>query len=820
MSKKTQTKRKSSAKKQPVKEEIFGKEIISEILIILLVGFALLLTIGNFGFGGKVGRFMADVFFGIFGVLEFIFPFFLVGIIIFWYANRKDIRGTIKSITAIFIFILLCGFIELIVGGWSLPITLAKAYEKGATLHKGGGVIGGILSSLLFKSFGLLGSYLFYILALMIAFVIMTRKTLLRKLNHYLRNRQPKIRESKEKVVGEKVVPVRTIEEKKPVALDIFDLNEEKIERDTKSKSSFTEVIDHPVEKAPRKKLSFLKGEGNLSNIEKAPNEITSQEVEVFELPVMEFVEPIQALENEVDTSKEPLMENAVDGATTKPKKLTPKDTEEVTVNTTLESNAYQKPPVSLLKTGTKGDPSSAKQVIQETAQKLQDTLDSFGVEATVTDVSRGPSVTQFQLTLAQGVKVSKILNLSDDIKLALAVPDIRIEAPIPGMSAVGIEVPNKENTSVAFREIIESTQYQEKTSPLSFALGKDLSGNIVVTDIAAMPHLLIAGATGSGKSVCINTIIMSILYKASPEEVRMIMIDPKVVELSVYNQIPHLLIPVVTDPKKAAGALNWAVAEMTDRYNKFATYNVRNLAGYNKKVAEITATEDETKPEKLPQILIIVDELADLMMVASKEVEESICRLAQLARAAGIHLIIATQRPSVNVITGLIKANMPSRIAFAVTSGVDSRTILDMYGAEKLLGKGDMLFFPQDYKQPARIQGAFVSDKEVADVTAWIANHHESPVHSVDITEEIKSATQFSSAVNNDRDEYFKDAGLFIIEKEKASIGMLQRAFKIGFNRASRIMEQLNEAGVVSEEAGTKPRDILMTKEEFENIL
>lgn len=819
MSKKVQRKRKTSPKKQSTKEEIFGREIISEILIILLIGFALLLTIGNFGFGGKVGRFLADVFFGIFGVLEFIFPFFLVGIIIFWYANRRDIRGTIKSITAIFIFVMLCGLIELIVGGWSLPITLAKAYEKGAVLHKGGGVLGGVLSSLLFKSFGLLGSYLFYILALMIAFVIMTRKTLLRKLNHYLRNRQPKPRVSKVKPVREKPLPIKSVEEKKQVAFDLFDLNEGKEEVNHQNKATFTEIIDHPVEKEPRKKISFLQGEGNLSNIEKAPNEITSQEVEIFELPEMEFIEPIQLSDDERDKST-PLEDASLEVERTKPKKLTPKDTEEVTVNTTLENNTYQKPPLSLLKTGAKGDPSSAKQVIQETAQKLQDTLDSFGVEATVTDVSRGPSVTQFQLTLAQGVKVSKILNLSDDIKLALAVPDIRIEAPIPGMSAVGIEVPNKENTSVAFREIIESTQYQEKTSPLSFALGKDLSGNIVVTDIAAMPHLLIAGATGSGKSVCINTIIMSILYKASPEEVRMIMIDPKVVELSVYNQIPHLLIPVVTDPKKAAGALNWAVAEMTDRYNKFATYNVRNLAGYNKKVSEITATEDETKPEKLPQILIIVDELADLMMVASKEVEESICRLAQLARAAGIHLIIATQRPSVNVITGLIKANMPSRIAFAVTSGVDSRTILDMYGAEKLLGKGDMLFFPQDYKQPARIQGAFVSDKEVADVTAWIATHHEGPVHSVEITEEIKTASQFSTSVNNDRDEYFKDAGLFIIEKEKASIGMLQRAFKIGFNRASRIMEQLNEAGVVSEEAGTKPRDILMTKEEFENIL
>ena len=374
-------------------------------------------------------------------------------------------------------------------------------------------------------------------------------------------------------------------------------------------------------------------------------------------------------------------------------------------------------------------------------------------------------------------------------------------------------------------RELIQSEAFKNSESRLAFAAGKDIAGKPVIADIGKMPHLLIAGATGSGKSVCINTLIMSILYKASPEEVKLIMIDPKVVELSVYNGIPHLFIPVVTDPKKAAGALNWAVAEMTERYNKFAQYNVRDIKGYNAKIDALTDIEEDKKPAKLPQIVIIVDELADLMMVAPGEVEDSICRLAQLARAAGIHLIIATQRPSVNVITGLIKANMPSRIAFSVSSGVDSRTILDMNGAEKLLGKGDMLFYPQGYQKPARVQGAFVSDQEVGAVVEFLASKNPCAAYSQEIQEKIEAVKEATASAAgsdsaNERDAYFKDAGKFIIEKEKASIGMLQRMFKIGFNRAARIMDQLCEAGVVGEEEGTKPRKVLMSMEEFDRFI
>ncbi len=495
----------------------------------------------------------------------------------------------------------------------------------------------------------------------------------------------------------------------------------------------------------------------------------------------------------------------------------------EIEASSQVIKKEYVFPPLDLLSKPKSNPAVGRDQELRETAAKLQQTLHNFGVGVRVTNVSCGPSVTRYELTPDQGVKVSRIVNLSDDIKLNLAAADIRIEAPIPGKAAVGIEVPNKTNSPVPLRELLETKEFKEHPSSLAFAAGKDIAGKPVVADIARMPHLLIAGATGSGKSVCINTIIMSLLYKAKPEDVKLIMIDPKVVELSVYNGIPHLLIPVVTDPKKASGALNWAVAEMTGRYQKFAEYNVRDLKGYNKKVEAIKDIPDKDKPEKMPQIVIIVDELADLMMVAPGEVEDAICRLAQLARAAGIHLIIATQRPSVNVITGLIKANMPSRIAFSVSSGVDSRTIIDMVGAEKLLGKGDMLFYPQGYQKPARVQGAFVSDTEVSDVVEFLTSENGVSQGSADIESKISQAQSMGcgdSSGESEIDEYFEKAGRFIIEKDKASIGMLQRLLKIGFNRAARIMDQLADAGVVGPEEGTKPRKILMSMEEFEDYI
>lgn len=494
----------------------------------------------------------------------------------------------------------------------------------------------------------------------------------------------------------------------------------------------------------------------------------------------------------------------------------------EISTQEAAVKREYQYPSVNLLKRGNGKSQGDSDAHLRKTAQKLQEILYNFGVNAKVTNVSCGPTVTRYELQPEMGVKVSKIVGLADDIKLNLAAPDIRIEAPIPGKAAVGIEVPNKEHSAVMLRDLIQSPEFQNAKSKLAFAAGKDIEGKTVVADIAKMPHLLIAGSTGSGKSVCINTLIISILYKAKPDEVKLIMIDPKVVELSVYNGIPHLFIPVVTDPKKAAGALNWAVNEMSNRYNTFAEYGVRNLEEFNRKLDKMTFPEGQQRPEKMCQIVIIVDELADLMMVAPGEVEDAICRLAQLARAAGIHLIIATQRPSVNVITGLIKANMPSRIAFSVSSGVDSRTILDMNGAEKLLGKGDMLFYPQGYQKPARLQGAFVSDDEVSDIVNFLADKNPRTDYDSKIEQQMNNAvlTAGGSSGGEERDVYFEQAGKFIIEKEKASIGMLQRMYKIGFNRAARIMDQLCDAGVVGPEEGTKPRKVLMSMEEFQTYV
>ena len=486
------------------------------------------------------------------------------------------------------------------------------------------------------------------------------------------------------------------------------------------------------------------------------------------------------------------------------------------------EPKEYIFPSTDLLTPGTasgKGREELARSM-QETADKLKRTLQDFGVGVTITNISRGPSVTRYELQPEQGVKVSKIVNLADDIKLNLAAEDIRIEAPIPGKAAIGIEVPNKEKQMVAFRDLLESDEFTKAKSKTIFAAGKDIAGKTVVADIEKMPHLLIAGQTGSGKSVCINTIIMSILYKARPSEVKLIMIDPKVVELSVYNGIPHLLIPVVTDPKKAAAALNWAVNEMEERYKKFAGHKARNIIGYNAQIDQIEDVPGKDRPEKIPQIIVIVDELADLMMTAGTDVEDAIQKLAQKARAAGIHLIIATQRPSVNVITGVIKANIPSRIAFSVASGIDSRTILDETGAEKLLGKGDMLFHPYYISKPVRVQGAFVSDDEVTEVVNFLTQQKNVRGGEINTNIDLQANMPGSSLPGGDQDELFETAGRFIIEQEKASIGNLQRHLRIGFNRAARIMDQLYAAGVVSKDEGTKPRKVLMKAEEFEEYL
>ncbi len=483
-----------------------------------------------------------------------------------------------------------------------------------------------------------------------------------------------------------------------------------------------------------------------------------------------------------------------------------------------VEDEHYEYPPVELLSKSKSKTLKGGAKALTDTATKLQKTLYSFGVSAKVENVSVGPAITRYELKPAEGVRVSKIANLADDIALNLAAETIRIEAPIPGKQAVGIEVPNKEKETVHLREVLESSEFRNNSSKLTVALGKDVAGNTQLADIAKMPHMLIAGSTGSGKSVCINTIITSIIYNAKPSEVKLVMVDPKVVELSVYNGIPHLLIPVVTDPKKAAGALAWAVQEMDDRYNKFASKGVRDLKGYNK------AIEKEDGAGKLPQIVIIVDELADLMMVAAKDVEEAICRLAQKARAAGMHLVIATQRPSVDVITGLIKANVPSRIAFAVSSQVDSRTILDSVGAEKLLGKGDMLFFPAGAPKPARVQGTFVSDDEVEKIVDFVKSNGTA-TYSEDILESIENSNKTEKelaqeqALDDETDPFLMDAIQTVVETGQASTSFIQRRFKVGYARAGRIIDQMEERGVISGYQGSKPREVLMTLERLNEL-
>ncbi len=520
---------------------------------------------------------------------------------------------------------------------------------------------------------------------------------------------------------------------------------------------------------------------------------------------------------------KKPVSAQASEKAANTP---TVKDQEEIVKEIREEpKKEYKFPPIRLLKKGSGTGLSKAdlEKELKDTAAKLQETLRIFGVGCTITNITCGPSVTRYEIQPDVGVKVSRIVSLTDDIKLNLAAADIRMEAPIPGKSAIGIEIPNKVKKGVALRDLIESEEFENAKSQLSFAAGRDIEGRTIIANIEKMPHVLVAGATGSGKSVCINTMIMSILYHAKPTDVKMILVDPKVVELSVYNGIPHLLLPVVTDPKKAAAALNWAVAEMENRYQQFANFGVRGIEGFNQMIERDAPEGPDGYPVKrMPKILIIVDELADLMMVASNDVETAICRLAQKARAAGIHLVLATQRPSVDVITGLIKANIPSRIAFAVSSGTDSRTILDMVGAEKLLGMGDMLYAPAGSNKPIRVQGAFVSDDEIREVVEFLAKEGEvkgsGTAENVDLSS--PSGMTGGNGGGEDRDEYFEAAGRLIVEKEKCSIGMLQRQFKIGFNRAARIVDQLSAAGVVGEEEGTKPRKVLMNMAEFESYL
>ncbi|WP_315376243.1 FtsK/SpoIIIE family DNA translocase [Oribacterium sinus] len=835
-----------------------------EAILILSFLVSLLLLLSNLGFCGIVGEGLSQGLVFLFGSFSVLFPFVLFFLVAFTMANRNNPMIMRKIPFICFLYIFLGAFLPVLIFGKSIPEDLTDLLTEG-------GVLPGIFLLFLKQFLGSLGAMIVLFFAILLCLVMITEKPLMslfalfsvqtaEKAGRRAKSDLQRISQTAREALEER--RSRREEREADFQTTDFHLEDFKEEREV----SLLEAEENKEKEALRSDLLSVKEELDLINSKKEDwkedsftVEGLSDSSEVEELFPEDFSEidavpKSQSLKKqsmkkqsmkEQSMKEEPLDEEELkkrllqgdpssrvvftaDGRRIASdnenlqKRIQEKKEEELTVDSVPEKTAkpYVFPPLSLLKRSHSQEEEKRSE-IEKNAQTLKETLKSFGITVSISNVSVGPSVTRYELQPEQGVKLAKIVSLSNDIKMRLAAADIRIEAPIPGKSAVGIEVPNKNSQVVYLGDILSSPAFLENRMKLAFGVGKDIGGKVVVTDIAKMPHLLVAGATGAGKSVSINTLIMSILYRYSPEEVRMIMVDPKVVELQVYNGIPHLLIPVVTDPKKAAAALNWAVAEMTSRYKKFAAYGVRDLSGYNEKIRGLTEEEREKEGlSVLPQILIIIDELADLMMVSASEVEDAIVRLTQLARACGMHLIIATQRPSVNVITGLIKANVPSRIAFSVSSGVDSRTIIDMNGAEKLLGKGDMLFFPQNLPKPIRVQGAFVSDEEVAKVTEFLKSQGEAEYnHSISKSLE-KEATEETGGSQSDRDELFAEAGSLVIETDKASIGFLQRKFRIGFNRAARIMDQLAAEHVVGEEEGTKARKVLMNMEEFEELL
>ena len=850
--KKTRTGKTSTQKKKTtIQVEKKGDDLSKDIILWTVLAVSILLFVSNLGVGGVVGNAVSGFFFGVFGLTAYLFLIVLLVGTFFAISNKENTFALMKLIFSLIFLVFLCTLIELMFHG-DTGGGAVYSFFYSRQHRAGGGFVGGGIAGLLCEGFGLIGAYVITIAVMGISAVLISEKSAIKGIQKNARHLQQteklRLRKKKSRQMEEIPKP-RLPEQKTDRKLPRRERKVEGVALDTQLRERESSP-DAPSDEVNEVNIRIFDEQVEVADVHRVP--LTSETPSEETLPLEETSsEPDRA------AAKEPVGRKTValksKGSPAGESVLESERKAEIPSGPVRESAAAQKalegegdgkdnvpaeqpyryPPISLLHTPSRKGGGNSKAALQETAAKLQQILKNFGVNVTVTDVSCGPAVTRYEIQPEMGVKVSKIVNLADDIKLNLAAADIRIEAPIPGKAAVGIEVPNKQKVVVSFRELVESPEFQDSESKISFAVGRDIAGKVVISNIAKMPHLLIAGATGSGKSVCINTIIMSILYKASPKEVKLIMVDPKVVELSVYNGIPHLLIPVVTDPKKAAGALHWAVTEMMDRYEKFADAGVRDMKGYNAKIKNGTMKINhngqmvDVAVEKMPQIVIIVDELADLMMVAASEVEESICRLAQLARAAGIHLIIATQRPSVNVITGLIKANMPSRIAFSVTSNIDSRTILDMGGAEKLLGNGDMLYYPQGFTKPLRVQGAFVTDDEVAKVVDFLSKHNEAGTYSEEIQEKIASAEigtgsagEGDGAAADSRDAYFEAAGRLLIEKEKGSIGMLQRNFKVGFNRAARIMDQLQEAGVVGPEEGTKPRKVLMSLEAFEQIL
>ncbi len=802
-------KRKSKGKRSSSKKNSMNFGVIGTII------FSILLTVLIYTESGYVGMALSDFFGGMFGIIKYVVPIGAFAVAI--KMACKDDDGYISS--RIFQYTLLLIFVAVILSVYeiyngeinidqNISDVVKDAYSLGEN-NIGGGALGTVAAVPLFKLFGKVGTIILSIGASLILFAITFGVDISQMISNWIQSGVDKHKEKHEErmIAREEYEEARrqqqmqahkegkrakTIKENRKAYLEIGNDNEEgtkEIEPEQiKINLNGRTIEEESNNKRGRKKFRHEKDDLVPLGMEEKPK----MEPDFIEGNLFKKEE-----EKKEEKVKEVLqLEHAV----------------------SVEDEHYEYPPVELLSKGTKKAIKGGAKALTEVATRLQKTLYSFGVQAKVENVSVGPAITRYELKPAEGVRVSKIANLADDIALNLAAETIRIEAPIPGKQAVGIEVPNTEKETVHFREVVESDAFQDSKSKLSVALGKDVAGNMEIADIAKMPHALIAGATGSGKSVCINTLITSIIYKAKPSEVKFVMVDPKVVELSVYNGIPHLLIPVVTDPKKAAGALAWAVQEMDNRYNLFAQKGVRDLKGYN-------AMAEKEGIGTLPQIVIIIDELADLMMVAAKEVEDSICRLAQKARAAGMHLIIATQRPSVDVITGIIKANIPSRIAFAVSSQVDSRTILDQVGAEKLLGKGDMLFYPSGAPKPVRVQGAFVSDEEVEKIVSFIKSNGEA-TYSEDILESIENSNKSDKELaaetgdpDDDTDPFLMDAIDVVVETGQASTSFIQRRFKVGYARAGRIIDQMEERGVISGYQGSKPRQVLMSLEKLQEL-
>lgn len=869
--KQNQTNKSLAQVKEPYVPTEKDIKLKNEIKLLIALVVTLLLLLSNFGFLSPVGDYLSYFMFGLFGFIAYIFPLVMFFGVAFLISNINNKRGIKKFIAGCALYILVSATIQLVFMEYDNTLSAFDYYKICGKGKVGGGLIGALIEKSLHSLFGMLGTYIILALLIIITVVILTEKSFISGVKKgssavYETAKEDAVRikktaksianerayQKKEKRVDNRVHGVNIATVGNGNATEDEDIHEIGQEIMSKLSSDDMEVYNGHVEleegfdynEMPNKENSLDNyNVTNNSNVENGNvennnslsgnslnsnsyKEDTSEEYDGYDNEDGLYVPKEQIhVSNEAkqvmnrkafsvgNVNATGSMTGSVTGGASANGAANTSANKPNSTTAPARKKAYTLPSTALLNKGNGTTKPVDNAKLRMVADKLQEILHTFGINAVVVDFCRGPSVTRYEIQPETGTRINKITSLADDIKLNMAATDISIE-PVPGKSTIGIEVPNEGRDTVLIRELIESKELRANSSKIAFAAGKDIAGNVVVADIGKMPHMLVAGTTGSGKSVFTNSIIMSILFRAKPEEVRLIIVDPKVVEFGVYNGIPHLLQPVVTDPKMAANTLKWAVAEMSERYKKFADFNVRDLKGYNEK---IESAGKESGLTKLPQIVIVIDELADLMMVAAKDVEESICRLAQLARAAGIHLIIATQRPSVDVVTGLIKANIPSRCALMVSSGTDSRTIIDSNGAEKLLGNGDMLFYPSGYVKPVRLQGAFVSDQEVQRVVDFWKAQADGNTYDESIASYVK--TPEASSQEADRDDYFFEAAKLVIQKEKASASMLQRYLNIGFNRASKIIDQLYDAGVIGDEEGTKPRKVIMTMEQLENL-